>query len=252
MSDRFFLQHYFGESEVGIYSANYRLASVMGLVIAAFKFAWTPFFLNLNEESASKEIISTVTGNFVFAGSLMFLIFGLMIDLVAPEKIFGINFIDPRYFSGIVIIPAILISYFLSGLYSTFNAAPFFTGNSRSLFVISAIGVAVNIVLNILLIPKYSMMGAAYATLLTYSLMFVMIFVYSQKIYMIRLNYSKLVIAFGVSLVMFSIGYFVVNKSDLGFGMKLSLDTALIAAYLVAMNVSGIFNARSIAGSLRA
>ncbi|MBS1514039.1 MAG: oligosaccharide flippase family protein, partial [Bacteroidetes bacterium] len=45
ISDRFFLKYYFNESVVGIYSANYRLGTVMILIIAAYKFSWTPDFM---------------------------------------------------------------------------------------------------------------------------------------------------------------------------------------------------------------
>ncbi|MCX6163696.1 MAG: oligosaccharide flippase family protein, partial [Ignavibacteriae bacterium] len=49
VSDRFFLKYFFDESIVGIYSANYRLGTVMSLAIAAFRFSWTPYFLNISE-----------------------------------------------------------------------------------------------------------------------------------------------------------------------------------------------------------
>ncbi len=241
MSDRFFLKHYFGESAVGIYWANYRLASVMGLVIAAFRFSWTPFFLNLGTDSASKDLIAKVAEYFVFAGSLLFLFFGLMIDLLVPSEVFGLRFIDERYLTGIAIVPVVLLAYFFSGLYSTFNAAPFFTNNTRSLLLVSGAGFVINIILNIVLIPRYELMGAAAATLITYLLMSVIIIAYSQKIYRIDLKYVRMAVMFLTALIFFAVGFYFVHKSGAGILLMLFFDLALILLYLGLMNVSGVF-----------
>jgi O-antigen/teichoic acid export membrane protein len=241
MSDRFFLQHYFGESTVGIYWANYRLASVMGLVIAAFKFSWTPFFLNLNKEHASRKVIAYVTTYFVFAGSILFLIFGLLIDVIAPAEIFGVRFLDVLYLPGLSIVPVILLSYFFSGLYSTFNAAPFFTDNTKSLLYITGAGVIINILLNFFLIPKFEMQGAAIATLITYFTMFLMVFFYSQKIYRIELDYLRITIIFLGAVGIFVIGYFVVNRTELSLGIKAVIDIGMVVLYLVLLNITGMF-----------
>jgi len=247
MSDRFFLQHYFGESTVGIYWANYRLASVMGLVIAAFKFSWTPFFLNLNEEQASRKIIADVTTYFVFAGSILFLIFGLLIDIIAPAEILGMRFLDVLYLPGLSIVPVILLSYFFSGLYSTFNAAPFFTDNTKSLLYITGAGVIINLLLNFFLIPKFEMQGAAIATLITYLTMFLMVFFYSQKIYKIELDYLKITIIFLGAVGIFVIGYFVVNRTELSLGFKATIDIGMVILYLMLLNITGMFRLNRIA-----
>ncbi|HMS64822.1 MAG TPA: oligosaccharide flippase family protein, partial [Ignavibacteria bacterium] len=124
MSDRFFLKYYFDEGLVGIYWANYRLATVMSLVIAAFSFSWTPYFLNLSDNPGNKIIISNIFTYFVFAGLTMFLIFSVFMNHLVKISIFGFNILDENYWSGLVIIPVVLLSYFFSGLYSVFNAAP--------------------------------------------------------------------------------------------------------------------------------
>ncbi len=241
MSDRFFLQYYYGESSVGIYWANYRLASAMGLVIAAFRFSWTPFFLNLSEKQASKKIIADVTVYFVFAGSLLFITFGLLIDLLAPAEIFGIRFLDALYLPGLGIVPIILLSYFFSGLYSTFNAAPFFTDNTRSLLYVTISGVVLNLALNFLLIPKYEMHGAAAATLITYLAMFIMVFIYSQKIYRIELDYLKIAVMFFVALIFFAAGYFGINRMNMSLQVKCIADVGLVLLYIAVLNVTDTF-----------
>jgi len=87
MSDRFFLKYFYNEKTVGIYWANYRLAAVMSLMIAAFKFSWTPYFLNLTENPENKKIISKIFTYFCFTGLSLFLIFSLLTDKFLMKNI---------------------------------------------------------------------------------------------------------------------------------------------------------------------
>jgi O-antigen/teichoic acid export membrane protein len=144
-----------------------------------------------------------------------------------------VSFLNERYVSGIGIVPVVILSYFFSGLYAVFNAAPFFTDNTRSLLVISGIGLGINILLNLVLIPPMGMTGAAAATLFTYAAMSAMIISYSQRIYRIRLDLKGLAFAMVVCFVMFLAGYFGVNRSELALPAKLGIDLAIIALFAV-------------------
>ena len=140
MSDKFFLKYYFDESVVGIYWANYRLATIMSLVIAAFRFSWTPYFLNLTANPDNKKIISNIFTYFIFAGMFLFLILCLFINNIVEISVAGYSLLDASYRSGTGIIPFIMLAYIFSGLFSILNAAPFFTNKTGSLFAFSLSG----------------------------------------------------------------------------------------------------------------
>jgi O-antigen/teichoic acid export membrane protein len=63
---------------------------------------------------------------------------------------------------------------------------------------------ALNIGLNLVLIPRYGMMGAAWSTLLAYPLLLILMWWIAQRVYFIPYDYRRiakpLVIAFGLSL----------------------------------------------------
>jgi O-antigen/teichoic acid export membrane protein len=193
VSDRFFLKYFWDERVVGVYSTSYKLASVMNLIISAFKFTWTPYFLHISENPENKRIISNIFTYFIFAGSFLFLFFSFFIDSIVKTEIFGISFITESYRSGLSILPIILLSYFFSGLFANLNAAPFFTDKTKYIFWVCFIGFIINILLNTILIPLFKMYGAAYATLGAYFSMFLMIFLVSQKIYHIEYEWTKLI-----------------------------------------------------------
>jgi O-antigen/teichoic acid export membrane protein len=246
LSDRFFLKYYFDESVVGIYSANYRLASVMGLFIAAFKFSWAPYFLNLSANTDNKKIISSIFTYYVFAGVLLFLIFSLLLNSLVKISFFGYSFLDENYWSGLKIVPIILLSYFFSGLYATLNAAPFFTDNTGSILIITFIGFSINIIFNFLLIPGFGITGAALSTLITYFVMFVTIYFYSQKIYRIDYEWKTIFKICSISLIFFLAGYKISGAMDLNVYATTLINLILIIIFLAVINYFKIIEVKKV------
>ena len=215
LSDRFFLKYFTDEAIVGIYSSNYKLASIMGLAVASFKFSWTPYFLNLSKNPENKKIISDIFIYLIFTGLLLFLFFAFFIEPAVKINFFGINFLNENFWSGLSVVPIILLSYLFSGLCSTLDIAPFYTNKTYILLLIYAEGFIINIIFNFLLIPAYGMNGAALATLFTYLFLFFHIFIVSQKIYKIDYNWRNIAVL-GLSaallyLVSIIIKYYVIG-----------------------------------------
>ncbi len=236
VSDKFFLKYFFDESIVGIYSANYRLASVMGFTIAAFRFSWTPYFLNLTSNPENKQIISTVFTYFTFTGLLLFLIFSMFLDQIVRISFFGLNFLDVNYWEGLKIVPVVLLAYFFSGLYATLNAAPFFTNNTGSLLMITLSGLIINILFNFLLIPVLNITGAALSTMITYFVMFIIIYHYSQKIYRITFDWAKIYKLTLLTAVFFALSFFGVNAMKLSVGFTMLINFVLVGLFLFLVN----------------
>lgn len=191
-SDRFFLKYFFDESVAGIYQAVYRLAAVMGLIITTFKFAWTPYFLNLEKNPENKKIISNIFTYYIFASTFMLLFFSFFTEHIVKLKIFNISFLDENYWQGLNILPYLFLAYFFSGIFSFLNVAPFFSNKTFLLLIVTLIGVLTNLVLNFLIIPSMGMTGAALATFITYFVMTILIYIISQKIYPIPYQLKKI------------------------------------------------------------
>lgn len=213
ISDRFFLKYYFNESVVGIYSANYRLGTVMSLIIAAYKFSWTPYFMNLSENPDNKKIISKIFTYFFFTGLFLFLFFSFFIAPVVKINISGYYILNEAYWGGLQIIPLVLLSYFFSGLHSNLTVAPFFSDKTSVLLQISIAGLIVNFILNLWLIPIYQMTGAALSTLVTYFLMFILLYFKSQQLFRIDFELKKIAIIAAMALISYFAVFFL-QKSE--------------------------------------
>ncbi len=192
-ADKFIIQYFKGSEEVGIYSACYRIGMIMNLLISGFRTAWVPFFLNLKDEVQNKEIFSKVFTYFFYAGMLFFLVIGLFGTDIVEFKINGFSLLDEKYWRGMAILPFILLAYFSFGLFTNVNVASYFENKIKYLIISSGIGAASNILLNFILIPYYSILGAAISTLVSYTVMFLVLYSFSQKVYHIHYEWNKII-----------------------------------------------------------
>lgn len=233
ISDRFFLKYYFNESVVGIYSANYRLGTVMSLIISAYKFSWTPYFMNLSENPDNKKIISSIFTYFVLTGLFLFLAFSFFIAPVVKMKIFGFYILNEAYWAGLSIIPIILLSYFFSGLHANLTVAPFFSDKTGVLLNVSIVGLIVNTILNIILIPKFEMMGAALSTLFTYIVMFAYLYYRSQQLFRLDFEVKKLVTISMLTVISYFAVFFLQNTFNFSEGIILIISIIILAFYII-------------------
>ncbi|MCE1163954.1 MAG: oligosaccharide flippase family protein [Bacteroidetes bacterium] len=236
VSDRFFLKYFFNEDVVGIYSANYRLASVMSLLVAAFRFSWTPYFLNLEKNPENRKMISEIFTYLVFAGLLMFLVFSFFTAPVVKISFGKFSLLDPRYQGGLVIVPIVLLAYFFSGMYSAMSVAPFYANKTGELFFVTFFGFVINTFLNFILIPKYIMTGAALSTLFTYLFMLIYLYVRSLKIYRIEFETARILIISGFAAISYFIYLLAASYFD---NINLIIISILITAlYIFILNLT--------------
>jgi O-antigen/teichoic acid export membrane protein len=207
--DRFILEYFKGSAEVGIYSASYRIGIVMNLVITGFKVAWTPFFMNMKGEEGNKQIFSKVFTYFCYGGLVVFLLFSLLADDLVKINVAGYTLLNEKYWSGLVIIPYILLAYLFSGLYLNLTVASFFQNKIKYLIISSGAGCVSNIALNFILIPQFSIIGAAVSTMLSYFIMFIVLYYFSQKIYRINYEWGFIFKAATITLVLFVMNIYI-------------------------------------------
>jgi len=207
--DRFILEYFKGSAEVGIYSASYRIGIVMNLVITGFKVAWTPFFMNMKGEEGNREIFSKVFTYFCYGGLVIFLLFSLLADDLVKINVAGYTLLNEKYWSGLIIIPYILLAYLFSGLYLNLTVASFFQNKIKYLIISSGAGCVSNIALNFMLIPQFSIIGAAVSTMISYFIMFIVLYYFSQKIYRINYEWGFILKAATITLVLFVINIYI-------------------------------------------
>ncbi len=201
--DRFLLERMTDLSTTGIYSAGYKLGMFMALFIAAFRFAWHPFFLSTSRQPNAKRVFARVLTYFVLACSAVFLVISLFIGEIVRFRIFGYTLFGESYWGGTRIVPLILISYVFYGVYVNFLVGVYLEKKTHWLPAITGISAGVNVLANLLLIPRIGMMGSAWATVLAYATMAVLLYRRVSRIYPVAYEWGRVAKAASGALFLF-------------------------------------------------
>lgn len=221
---------------LGVYSASYKLGTLMMLVVMMFQFAWQPFFLTNAKEKNAKDIFSKVLTLFVLFTSLLWIFISLFIDDIVKMKILGYSLYQARYHEGLVIVPIVLLGYLFNGIYYNFQAGIYIEEKTKYFPIVTGTGAIVNVIVNLLLIPVWGIMGAAVATLAAYMVMAYGLFYFSQKFYKIEYEFAKIARIILLLFATTGVYYYVYYNIGLIFVYKLIILAGFIGA-LFALNV---------------
>ncbi len=179
MSDRFFIDYFAGKEQLGIYNLAYVLGSAISILCASFVNAIVPFSYELFEQNTYEAKLKVVKVYLMF---VVFLILSVFFVWIITPYIFK-WFIDPKFSDGAKFVIWITIGYFFQGLYLLFANIIFYLKRTKILFYLSFFNVIINLGLNYILISKYSTIGAAYATCISFFIFFIAIAIYSHAIF---------------------------------------------------------------------
>ncbi|MDR3668869.1 MAG: oligosaccharide flippase family protein, partial [Ignavibacteriaceae bacterium] len=161
VADRFILNIFSGPEQVGLYSFAYRIALIMSILIGSFSTAWNPHSLNLYYDSGYKHTFGKILNKLVAVSCLLILVVSLLAGYLFNVHIFGVSFFNPMYRSGIIIIPIVMLGYLFNGISSYYSVYPQVSNKSYHLMTSELIAFLVNVLSNIILIPRLGIIGAA-------------------------------------------------------------------------------------------
>lgn len=190
------------QHEVGIYGACYKLGLFMILFATAFRLGIEPFFFSYAKNENAPKTYANITKYFVIFGSLILLVVVVFADIL--KQIMIPNMV---YWDGMIVVPLIILANFFLGIYNNLSVWYKLTDKTKMGAYISIVGAILTLGLNFALIPKYSYMGSAIATLVAYGTMMIISYILGKKYYYIPYDMKKIGTYLGVS-ILFSYVYF--------------------------------------------
>ena len=178
------------DHELGIFANIFRLALLITIMIQAFRMAAEPFFFNRSKDENAPKIYARVMKFFVIACCFVFLLIGLFLDVF--RWIFT-TFANPRWAEGLDVVPLLALGNIFLSIYYNLSVWYKLTNKNTYGAVITVIGAAITIALNIVLIPRLHYTGAALATFCCYLFMMVSSYVLGQKYYPVPYAVKKLI-----------------------------------------------------------
>lgn len=178
LADRVILNNLKSASLVGIYNIGYQFGNIINIVAGAVNSAFVPWFFSIMKDSKNDKTQIYRFGN---AFVLLYSLGALWLSILSP---YILKFmVHKNFYSAVDCIPYIAFAYVFNGVYYFFVSGLFYneTG-TKYIFIASTISAGINIILNFILIPKYEIIGASLATLISFALMSIMVLFLSRII----------------------------------------------------------------------
>lgn len=174
-SDRMMITWLANASQTGIYSLIYNFSMIASVITTSLEGIWVPWFLQKMELRRQDEI-KKMAINYI---NLMTYVMVCLI-FVSPEIVKLLA--SEAYWEGISIIPPVVLANYVIFMYSLYVNVEHYYKKTLYITVNTLIAAVCNLVLNYLYIPKYGYFAAAYTTIISYMLSFVLHSKYAKKL----------------------------------------------------------------------
>ena len=223
LSDRYLVTYYCGEAINGIYSAAYKIPSIVNLLSSVFMMAWQfSAVTQSSDEDGCREFYNKIYGGFL---SLM--VVGAAGLILFSDVLTGMLF-NVAYAGASFYMPTLLAAAAVESIVAFLATVYLVKKKTMHSFVTAISGAILNVALNVVLIPSLGAIGAALATLASYLLVFGLRIVDAPR--MIRFRRKAPTLAVNLTLLLSLTAMMTVRPN--GFFML----SILIAAAILAFN----------------
>lgn len=210
-------------SQLGIYGACIKIAMIMVMITQAFRFAYEPFVFGKSKDKDNRETYAQVMKYYVIFTLLAFLVVIGYLDVLK-------YIIDESYWEGLRVVPIVMAAEIMFGVF--FNLSFWYKLTDRTIWgaYLSGIGAVVLIIIDILLIPRFSYMACAWAGFAAYGTSMLISYFIGQRHYPIAYPIRQI----AVYVVLAALLYAAMHYANSGLPMwgAIIVNTLLIMVFV--------------------
>lgn len=222
------------EAQVGIYSACYKLAMLVTILLQAYRYAAEPFFFEQLKNEDRNKVYSKIMNLFIAAVCFVFLAVSINLSL------FKFFIQTELYWEGLKVVPILLLANVFLGIYYNQSIWYKLSGKTKFGAYIAIIGALFTVGINLFFIPDYGFMACAWATLLVYALQMFLSYFLGQKHYKIPYNIRKFAVYLGLAIAIFLV--FSVTREFFNLAIKdVSFPLLIFGNLMILVYVAFIF-----------
>lgn len=234
-TDKVMLGYFMTSSDVGIYNAAARIAIQTNFIITAFNNAFAPIISDLYNRQEITELayLFKLITRWIVILTLPF----TLIMVLFPKFLLGL--FGSEFLPGAIILIILSIAYFLNAATGSVGLILIMSGKQDIELVNILTMTVINIGLNIWLIPLYGIMGAAFATGLSMTIININRIISVFKLVGIQpytKSFYKPLLAGGITFIIFQL---LTNYLDCNVESALCL-LGLLLIYIVVMLILGL------------
>lgn len=199
-SDRAILERYVATADLGRYSLGYTFGSATSFISLAIGLALGPL-VNRRLKADSQDPAVPKIGSF----SLLVTSFvGLFVALVGGPVLVLVT--RPDYRGAETVVPWVSAAFVLQALYQVVSMGTFFSKRTAFVPFVTAAAAASNILLNLVLVPKYGIRAAAITTFVAYATLAAAHGILAHRMHPIAWEYGRLARIGAAALVTYGVG----------------------------------------------
>lgn len=191
------------DTDIGMYSACYKISLFMTLFATAYRLGIEPFFFSHAKSENPQKNYAIILEFFVASGSVI-----LLFVVVFADFFKSIIVRSEVYWEAMWVVPIILIANLCLGIYHNLSVWYKITDKTKFGAYISIVGAIVTLVVNFMFIKDYSYKASALATLLAYAVMMILSYYYGRKYYPIPYNIKKMSMYFFLSIGLSALSFY--------------------------------------------
>jgi len=179
--DKFFLEKYVGFDDMAIYNLSYSFAAIVPMMFASFQNVWLPYFFKEKDvkenKRKTKSFVLKITSFFLFLSFAIFFCFWILVELriIAPNYKPVLGILPVMLFTQIIVAVTVLYSNYIIFFEKTYYA-----------IIIGIPLAAISVFINIFLISRFGLYGAAFSALIinfSYFIAYYLLFKYLYSKY---------------------------------------------------------------------
>jgi O-antigen/teichoic acid export membrane protein len=173
------------EKAVGVYNVALRVSMLTSVTLMAINSIAAPKFAEFYARGDMEGLgrVARQSTRLIFWGSLPI----LLVFFVLPSFILGI--FGPEFKAGVYALLLLAVGQFVNSISGSVGYILQMTGKQKVFQNIILVAAVLNIVLNAILIPRYGINGAAFASMVSMGVWNVTALIYIQRQYRIRIVY---------------------------------------------------------------
>ena len=238
VGDTFILKAFRPLHEIGVYSMGVSFGLTQKLFLSAFEYAWAPFYYANAREPDAKRLFSSLTTYGLAVLALitagLSAIGGDLLAAVTRDQA-----VD--YVPAADVITWTAVGVFFQGVYLLTSIGLNITKNTQYYPASTMAAAAANIGLNLGLVPRFGMMGAAWANAIAYAIQALLAFRFSQRFYPVEYEARRIATLAGAALAACLIARALPGMPPVA-GV-LVRGATVVVLYAAALGVAGFFRA---------
>lgn len=229
--DKVMITNMLGIDAAGIYSVGSKIGQISQLIYIAFAGGWQYFaFSTMNDDN---QVLSN-SKIFEYLGTISFVFSGF---ICAWSYIIFLFLFKVDYISGYIVAPYLFLAPLLQMLFQVASNQFLVVKKTWPILFILSLGASVNIIINIYLIPKLGIEGAAIATLIGYVVSDIICVLVLQRMHLILISRRFFVVSFIMCLFIISWRFFFFDSMLLGTGAAIIFTFFMMFLYRIELKM---------------